>query len=506
MRRLASALFTLLVAATPAMAQPYADQPYPYDVDVDVDVDLDTSIYTDVSVAPLGEEIPDVSVFYDRLSPYGTWVDDSEYGYVFTPAETNYVPYSNGYWKLTDFGWTWIAADQHGWATSHYGRWVWRNRWVWRPDTTWGPAWVQWRESDNVVGWAPLGYDVDAYVPATNWRFIPTVYITSTEVSRYYVRADVARYVRDTRPIVRWNRHNDRRWVAGPDRAYLERNKVRVQRATYQPREIGRFDAAEHRQLEQRAAEAKVKYRARVTRDAQVRTQLEVKRASVERKQVEQHRQRTRQQPPRKQVEVQRQTEQRPQANKQTEAQQRQTEQRQRGDQQKPDQRAQPQREQAKQRNEQARKQQVEAQQRPIVEKQKGDRREQELRARQQVEERKLQDKQHEQNERRRLDERKQRQPQQREQQVEERKLQDKQHEQNERRQLDERRQAPQRQTQQREQGDQRREQPQQREQKQKVEQQRDEQPKARSDERRQPSPPDRERSKKDDRDDRKKK
>ncbi len=311
MRRLASTLFTLLIAATPAMAQPYADQPYEYEAEVDIDA----SIYTDVSVAPLGEEIPDVAVFYDRLAPYGTWSDDSLYGYVFAPADTNYVPYSNGHWRLTDFGWTWIAADQHGWATSHYGRWVWRNRWVWRPDTTWGPAWVQWRESDNVVGWAPLGYDVNAYVPETNWRFIPTVYITSTDVSRYYVHTDVARYVRDTRPIVRWNRHNDRRWVAGPDRAYLERNKVRVQRATYQPREIGRFDAQERRQLEQRAAEAKVKYRARVTRDQQVRTDLDRKRVEVEHRQVEQQRQRVKAQPkpaPQK-VEQQRQAQERQQ-------------------------------------------------------------------------------------------------------------------------------------------------------------------------------------------------
>lgn len=462
MRRLASALFTLLVAATPAMAQPYADQPSPYEVDVD----LDASIYTDVSVAPLGEEIPDVSVFYDRLSPYGTWVDDAVYGYVFAPAETNYVPYSNGHWKLTDFGWTWIAADQHGWATGHYGRWVWRDRWVWRPDTTWGPAWVQWRESDSVVGWAPLGYDVDAYVPETNWRFIPTIYITSTDVSRYYVRADVARYVRDTRPIVRWNRHNDRRWVAGPDRAYLERNKVRVERATYQPREVGRFDAAERRQLEQRAAEAKVKYRARVTRDAQVRSQLETKRATVERKQVEQHRQRVRQQPqpPRKQVEVQRQTEQREraeQAKKQQVEVQRQTEQRERAEQAKKQQVEVQQKRQTEQRN----------QQRQNVEKQKTDQRAQQQRARQQVEEKKLADKQHEQNERRQLDDKKQ--------------------------------QAQQRQTQQRETVDQRREQAQQqREQKQKVEQQ----PKARSEERRKPSPPASEQPKKDDRGDRKKK
>ena len=434
MRRLTT-LFTLLVAATPAMAQPYPDQPYPYEPAVGVD--LDASIYADVNVAPIGEEVPDVTVFYDRLAPYGSWRDDPIYGYVFVPADTGYVPYSNGYWKLTDFGWTWIAADPHGWATSHYGRWVWRDRWVWRPDTTWGPAWVQWRESDHVVGWAPLGYDVDAYVPETNWRFIPTVYITSTDVSRYYVRADVARYVRDTRPIVRWNRYHDRRWVAGPDRAYLERHKVKVQRVAYQPREVGRFDAAERRQLDQRAAEAKVKYRARVTRDAQIRTQLETKRATVERTQVEQQRQRARQQPQPSKTQVeaqQRQTEQRQRAEQAKQVQQRQTEQRQRAEQAKQVQQRQNEQRQRAEQAKQVQQRQTEQRQRTeqtkqvqqrqteqrqraeqakqrqseLVDKQKSDQREQQQRARQQVEERKLQDKQHEQNERRQLETKKQ--------------------------------------------------------------------------------------------------
>ena len=28
--------------------------------------------------------------------------------------------------------------------------------WVWTPDRVWGPAWVTWRSTGDVCGWAPL--------------------------------------------------------------------------------------------------------------------------------------------------------------------------------------------------------------------------------------------------------------------------------------------------------------------------------------------------------------
>src|SRR6185369_7407201 len=106
-------------------------------------------------------------------------------------------------------------GDPFGWATDHYGRWVWRDRWVWRPDTQWGPAWVQWRVGDNVVGWAPMGYDeYEAYVPEQSWRFVPAANVTATDLPRYYASASV--YINTTRPTWRYARHGDRTWVAGP--------------------------------------------------------------------------------------------------------------------------------------------------------------------------------------------------------------------------------------------------------------------------------------------------
>ena len=102
----------------------------------------------------------DDSYFYDRLSPYGNWINLQPYGYVWTPRGTGYRwrPYSDGRWVWTDYGWTWIAAEDWGDIPFHYGRWGWDNYigWFWVPGTVWGPAWVTWRTNDQYMGWAPL--------------------------------------------------------------------------------------------------------------------------------------------------------------------------------------------------------------------------------------------------------------------------------------------------------------------------------------------------------------
>jgi hypothetical protein len=102
----------------------------------------------------------DSSYFYDRLSPYGDWVDLNPYGYVWTPRHMGYRwrPYSDGHWVWTDYGWTWIADQEWGDIPFHYGRWGWDNDigWFWVPGTVWGPAWVTWRSNDQYMGWAPL--------------------------------------------------------------------------------------------------------------------------------------------------------------------------------------------------------------------------------------------------------------------------------------------------------------------------------------------------------------
>ena len=55
-------------------------------------------------------------LFYDNLSPYGEWVDNPDYGYVWIPdVDDDFAPYSNnGYWLYTDAGWTWTSDYEWG--------------------------------------------------------------------------------------------------------------------------------------------------------------------------------------------------------------------------------------------------------------------------------------------------------------------------------------------------------------------------------------------------------
>jgi hypothetical protein len=104
----------------------------------------------------------DVSVnfFYDNLTD-GNWYEVSDYGYVWQPdaaTDSNWRPYTDGYWAYTDQGWTWVSYEDFGWATYHYGRWarLADYGWVWVPGTEWAPAWVSWRTGGDYIGWAPL--------------------------------------------------------------------------------------------------------------------------------------------------------------------------------------------------------------------------------------------------------------------------------------------------------------------------------------------------------------
>jgi hypothetical protein len=90
-----------------------------------------------------------MQVFYDELSPYGTWVFSNDYGYVWIPdAGPGFSPYaSDGYWVFTNQGWTWVSNYSWGWAPFHYGRWYYDPYYghMWIPGDEWGPGWVTWR-------------------------------------------------------------------------------------------------------------------------------------------------------------------------------------------------------------------------------------------------------------------------------------------------------------------------------------------------------------------------
>jgi hypothetical protein len=137
-------------------------------------------------------------LFFDQLEPHGVWVRHARYNYVFCPTgvDASWRPYTHGRWLyVEDRGWYFASDEPFAWATYHYGRWFAdRNLgWCWVPGTKWAPAWVSWRRSDAVVGWAPLppegeGYAVSVEVsrrelPEAYWVFVPTERFVEPDLS-----------------------------------------------------------------------------------------------------------------------------------------------------------------------------------------------------------------------------------------------------------------------------------------------------------------------------------
>ncbi|HEY9166615.1 MAG TPA: DUF6600 domain-containing protein [Candidatus Kryptonia bacterium] len=185
----------------------------------------------------------DFQVFYDQLSPYGQWVDNPTYGYVWIPnAGPDFVPYfTGGQWVLSDDGWTWVSDYDWGWAPFHYGRWDYDNvyGWFWVPDNVWGPSWVTWRQGNGYYGWAPMRPGVSIEVsfggsynmPDDRWTFVRDRDIRRRHVDQYRVdRASNVTIIQSSSVINRTYTDNGRHavYVAGP-------NGSDVQKATGKP-------------------------------------------------------------------------------------------------------------------------------------------------------------------------------------------------------------------------------------------------------------------------------
>jgi hypothetical protein len=170
-----------------------------------------------------------IQTFYDDLAPYGQWIDDPEYGYVWIPdADPGFRPYyTRGHWVMTRYGAMWVSSYSWGWAPFHYGRWAYSSYygWVWIPDTIWGPAWVSWRSGDDYCGWAPLGPGISVSftfgrsysVPYDWWVFVPERYCLSTSFYNYRIAPERnITYVRNTTIVNNTYVNNNVTYAAGP--------------------------------------------------------------------------------------------------------------------------------------------------------------------------------------------------------------------------------------------------------------------------------------------------
>lgn len=171
-------------------------------------------------------------VFYNELSPYGDWVMDPNYGYVWIPfVDNGFQPYaSNGYWTMTNFGNTWVSNYAWGWAPFHYGRWFWSNfyGWAWVPGYEWGPAWVNWRTGGGYYGWAPLGpgigVNVSFHLPFSHWVFVPQRRFRHRDFYRYCLPSyQIANIYQRTNVINNTYIYNNQTYIAGPSRREIER-------------------------------------------------------------------------------------------------------------------------------------------------------------------------------------------------------------------------------------------------------------------------------------------
>ncbi|HKB43343.1 MAG TPA: DUF6600 domain-containing protein, partial [Chitinophagaceae bacterium] len=174
--------------------------------------------------------------FYDDLSPYGEWIDNPEYGYVWSPdMGPDFRPYSSGgHWVWSDeYEWIWVSDYDWGWATFHYGRWFYDPYygWLWVPGYEWAPAWVAWRSGGDYYGWAPLrpgfnigiNFSIGNYdAPYDYWCFAPRRYITSPRIYDYCLDQRQNVNIFNNTVIINNYNYSNNVFVTGPRRSEAE--------------------------------------------------------------------------------------------------------------------------------------------------------------------------------------------------------------------------------------------------------------------------------------------
>ncbi len=132
----------------------------------------------------------DFDVLIDVLNPLGTWSDVALKGSkpTFRLCDPKQIPFTHGHWEYTDFGWVWIGAEAGSWGPEHYGWWTLGdenrddNVWTWHPDGSWHTAPVDFRQTNDSIGWRASRLDEanefvekesDRYAKPEEWIWVP---------------------------------------------------------------------------------------------------------------------------------------------------------------------------------------------------------------------------------------------------------------------------------------------------------------------------------------------
>lgn len=183
------------------------------------------------------------NTFYTQLSPYGSWINNPDYGQVWIANVNGFEPYSNdGRWEFTNYGWTWVSDYDWGWAPFHYGRWAYipAYGWAWVPGYEWAPAWVSWCQYDGYYGWAPLspgmGFNTGfAAIPYNNWRFVRYQYINNRNINHHFSRPAIHSNNYNNVTIINNTQvNNNTTYATGPAQQEVER----VTRKKIAPKQI----------------------------------------------------------------------------------------------------------------------------------------------------------------------------------------------------------------------------------------------------------------------------
>ena len=124
------------------------------------------------------------------------WKPSADFAVTAVVGETpEYRPYSNGQWVNSDAGWYFKAPTPWEETVHHHGRWAHTRDagWLWIPGRVWAPAWVDWRQDDDYISWAPLGPSI--YFSAGNMGYSPINddYYSIVE-RRHFIDPDIYRY------------------------------------------------------------------------------------------------------------------------------------------------------------------------------------------------------------------------------------------------------------------------------------------------------------------------